>query len=184
MSNLRNILIAFDIDGVLNPTVHDPIPACVTDRWPDMQPPTALITRVPSMIRRVNELLARHPEVTPMWCTSWEENAAWFGEQVGLTGSSDWEWLPAVGDGAVADWQKFISIRERVERDQPDLMIWCEDDLVRRDEDGVEIRDPEVINWVSDPANNTVAVAPLPGVGLSPRDLDRIEQLIERCLQS
>lgn len=156
----------FDIDGVLNPYHHRP--GAVEDAWDDYQDPHFLITTSPKMIARLNHIITTYG-VRCFWLTTWEEQAAWYGREVGLKGSEHWEWLAALPPrGSDGDWQKFLSIRQHIATTRPSLAVWMEDDLLVA---------PEPAQWAEE-TPGVEAVVPDPSVGLSPQALDRIEALI------
>lgn len=158
----------FDIDGVLNPYHHRP--GAVADAWDDYRDPHFLVTTSPKMIARLNHIIATY-DVRCFWLTSWEEQAPWYGQQVGLDGSDQWEWLPALSARASeGEWQKFDSIRQHIADTRPALALWMEDDL---------LADPAPAKWAEE-TPGVEAFVPDPSVGLSPLTLDRIEDLIRQ----
>lgn len=133
-----------DIDSVLN--THDVGPAM--EFWGDHEEPSILISYAPRLIRAVNHLIASTEDLQVFWLTSWEEEAAWFGEQVGLVGAGDWEWLSAVGGGRGLEWEKFVSLRDHLEQTQPDQAVWCDDELAT---------EPAAREWARDRGVLTIA---------------------------
>lgn len=114
-----------DIDGVLNtrPGHEESTP------WGRHEHPSALISYAPELIRCVNELIASIEELQVFWLTSWEDEAAEFGRQVGLKGADEWTWLPASGPGRGLEWEKLSSLRRHMLDTHPDQVAWCDDEL-------------------------------------------------------
>lgn len=152
----------FDIDGVLNTIrVDDSARAA----WGDHAYPSLLISHAPRLIEQVNELIARIDGLEVFWLTSWEEDAAWFGEQVGLNGSWDWLWLPAAGPGRGFEWEKFTAIRDHLAETQPDRAVWCDDELRT---------EPDAQGWAAQQGVLTIS----PDNVLLPEHLQQIEEFL------
>ncbi|AXE38324.1 HAD domain-containing protein [Acidipropionibacterium virtanenii] len=177
---MGGINIYLDIDGVLNRygpvrrgrTGADPVDPD-EDEWSAYTSAGGVLMWPPEMMARINRLLAA-PEVTPYWLTTWESEAAVFGEQVGLEGSADWTWLPSRGLSADGRWQKFASIRDHVDQTDPIFAVWLDDDLAH---------ESEARRWARR-SGRVLAFAPEPMVGLRPSELARIEELVAEALRT
>lgn len=165
----QGVSIYFDIDGVLNLYGPDPREASPGDEdlWDSYRIQSMMVTYSPEMVTRLNEILAR-PEVTPYWLTTWEAEAGWFGQIVGLDGAQHWQWLPAMGVTPSGQWQKLASIRRHLRQTRPRAAVWFDDDLA------VQI---DARRW-ADRVGSIHAYAPEPRIGLRPSELDRVEKLI------
>ncbi|MCI1747602.1 MAG: HAD domain-containing protein [Acidipropionibacterium sp.] len=165
----RGVNVYFDIDGVLNLYGPDPHQASFGDEdlWESYRSQSMMVTYSPDMVARLNEILAR-PGVTPYWLTTWEAEAGWFGQIVGLDDAQHWRWLPAMGLTPSGQWQKFASIRRHLGQTHPRMAVWFDDDLAIQ----VEAR-----RW-AERAGSVHAHAPEPRIGLRPSEVDRLEKLI------
>lgn len=170
---MAGINIYFDIDGVLNRygplrsfPGQDPADPSA-DRWPAYTASGGLMSWPPEMITRINRMIAPD-DVTPYWLTTWESEAGWFGSQVGLEGSADWTWLPAVGVDASGRWQKYASIRTHLAQTDPVFAVWLDDDLAHN-------RDAR--RWARR-TGRVLALAPDGIEGLLPSQLARVERLV------
>ncbi len=168
----EGVSIYFDIDGVLNLYGPDPRPAAPgdADLWDSYNGQSMMLTYSPDMVARLNEILAR-AGVTPYWLTTWENEAGWFGEHIGLAGAKEWPWLPAAGQTPSGEWQKFSSIRRHLRSTRPELAIWLDDDLATQD---------AARRWAAR-SGCVHAHAPQSRVGLRPSEVDRIEELVVRA---
>lgn len=70
-----------DIDGVLNAVGWS---GAHTPPWDDLCRPGPALTYSPGLVRGLNQVIANTPELEVFWLTSWEEEAAQFGERLGL----------------------------------------------------------------------------------------------------
>lgn len=152
----------FDIDGVLN-TIR--VDDAAREAWGPHSFPSLMISYAPRLIEQINDLIARTEGLEVYWLTSWEDDAAWFGEQVGLHGSWDWLWLPAAGPGRGYEWEKFTAIRNHLAETQPDRAVWCDDELRT---------EPDADTWARDRGILTVS----PSNVLLPEHLRQIEEFL------
>lgn len=174
---MSGINIYLDIDGVLNR--YGPVrkgrsgldPADPeADEWSAYTSSGGVLVWPPEMIVRINRLIAAD-DVTPYWLTTWESDAAVFGEQVGLEGSADWTWLPSVGISGDGRWQKYASIRDHVDQTDPVFAVWLDDDRAH---------EPDARRWARR-TGRVYALAPEPMEGLRPSELTRVEELVAQA---
>lgn len=182
-----------DVDGVLNAVTNNPDRTVWDDwqrgeahaqgaRWPICFSPTVSRT-----IRRLSE--GRFVDIR--WLTTWKDNANGdLRELVGLPAfpvagahisaeASPSATAASAGDGPPAhgavppgrhgakSWWKFDAVRELVQAAPNRPLIWTDDDL-RLERDAV--------TWVRDHTRSNLVLAPPPAVGLTPRQLRRIEE--------
>lgn len=177
---MRSINIYLDIDGVLNR--YGPVrrggsgadPADPgEDEWSAYTSAGGVLVWPPEMVARINRMVAADG-VTPYWLTTWESEASVFGEQVGLEGSGDWTWLPAIGTSGDGRWQKYASIHDHVDQTDPLFAVWLDDDLAH---------EPEARRWARR-TGRVLALSPEPMEGLRPSQLTRIEELVAEALRT
>ena len=149
-----------DIDGVLNAVGWS---GAHTPPWDDLCRPGPALTYSPGLVRGLNQVIANTPELEVFWLTSWEEEAAQFGERLGLAGAAEWRWLPASGAGRGLEWEKYLSIREHVEATRPSRVVWCDDELAT---------EPDVSRWAASVGIHTVSPTWL----LTPNQVDSIRE--------
>ena len=153
-----------DIDGVLN--AYERRSISIPSLWHGGYVTRGWESWSPSMIERLNELIAEHGIICH-WLTTWESEAGAFGKLIGLTGSEHWPWL-AAQSGVGVDWPKFTSIRQHVAEHKPDLAFWFDDDLAT---------EPDAVDWAN-AQSNVYAYAPTGAHGITPRMLDHVESLL------
>lgn len=193
-SSVNAPLWLLDVDGVLNAVTSTPDPTVWDDwqrgeahaqgsSWPICFSPTVMRT-----IRRLSE----GGFVDIRWLTTWKENAN--GDLLQLLGLPAFrvagadvsaEASPSAVAASAADgpptqgaavpsgrqggkgWWKFDIVRELVQVAPNRPLIWTDDDLrVERD----------AVTWVRDHAQSNLVLAPPSAVGLTPRQLRRIEE--------
>lgn len=182
-----------DVDGVLNAVTNDPDRA-VWDDWQrgeaHAQGATWPICFSPTVIRTIRRL-SEGRFVDIRWLTTWKDNANGdllellelpafpvAGADVSAEASPS-AITASSGDGPPSHgaarpgrpgakrWWKFDIVRELVQAAPNRPLIWTDDDLwVERD----------AVTWVRDHARSSLVLAPPPAVGLTPRQLRRIEE--------
>jgi len=115
--------------------------------------------------------ISERDDVTIVWLTTWEHDAArTLSPAIGLNGHN-WEVL--TGDQHAwggRNWWKLGAIRDHVEEKQPDLAIWIDDDIkLERD----------AINW-AETTGSTIAISPNPLDGINNETIEAIIELLNR----
>lgn len=163
---MRATLLVVDVDGVVSP-VH---PTAFT--WGDECVVTNVFGPVlvsPTLASRL-EALGGHPQVTPIWLTSWPPKMR-FAASAPFPGRS-WPQIDLghheVGDGR---WAKLDALCHWLEGHHAvyDRVVWIDDHLEHRD---IDVRRRLGASSVAD----VVLIAPLESVGITPSEMDLIER--------
>lgn len=181
-------LVLLDVDGVLNALQPG-------EAWPDWQVGRAVaegrafrITWSPSVVARVR----RWTEVADVrWLTTWGHDAnrslrhlvdlpelPVAGTYDDTEGSPDRlpsgtdahaEMAPAAPDALTGRWWKFDVVRRLVRADPGRPLVWLDDDLLGA---------ADMVAWVREHAAAVLLVTPDPASGLSPQELDAVDELL------
>lgn len=151
----RNLYL--DIDGVISPHRGAPVSS-----WPDFRPASALLSYSPMMVSALNELITDYG-LQPYWLTTWEQEARWVGDKIGLAGAGEWPWLPACGPATGADWEKFVSVQQHVDETRPDQFVWIDDNL---------LTEPVAQRWAAQ--RGALAIGPRADQGIHPGHLEEV----------
>jgi len=163
-----SVHLYLDIDGVLN--AHDALllPAAQKS-WPDYRTHGRYEVISPSMVAGLNQVIAAH-DLKVFWLTTWEAEAPAWGESIGLTGATDWPWLPThYRDDAPGNWGKHRTIQEHVQETQPAYAFWYDDDLAR---------EPAAQQWAH--RSRIHAHAPNPAHGITPSMLHAMQTTLHQ----
>jgi hypothetical protein len=167
-----------DVDGVINAFRYN----LSTETWPWPTDPRTewingyRITWSPELVERLNAL-CRRPGVKVHWLTTWQREAAEvLSPQIGLDG----EWWPVptseidkdrMWDMAV--WWKFDFVRTLDPATVP--IVWVDDELVF---------DKVSASWAAEYPEDTLLISPAPHKGITPNMLEKIEEFIDRHLDT
>lgn len=192
MSESPRIMIALDIDGVLNMlplNMESSAESSVTDTESCLIGGYRIQWR-PAIIARLREILLR-PDVEAAWLTTWLPHPARIRElelAIGLVSNRDQESLVKhlalhpipdyrseifpedVSLMPSPKWWKHYAAAELRERIQPQKFTWVDDDLGRE-------KDPTGI-WQPQETDELLLLRTDPTSGLSTHNLDQLEQWI------
>lgn len=165
-------IVYLDVDGVIN-AISDKPPRANTQwsgEWSREDCMGFPILWSHELVERLNELALRE-DVTVKWLTTWQEHAP--KDLCPVTGIQGQSWDVLYGD--ISDhwfttgrWWKLDSIKEDIDKEQPDKVVWIDDDIGY---------DRGANEWLR--SHPILAVCPNTNHGLSKKQFDGIMEFID-----